>query len=187
MSDMTPQVYAAQKETRQRFRLMVELEYALGPVRFCTGVGQIRWQGVEWQGAGHLARMSQIKSSSDGGATGMAFGLAGMPLMYGDLNVAAYVDEFTRAGGYANCWLANFNTTTGVMIPEPMELMRGKMDAPIINISRQTFDVTVNVETARARLQKRRGIRLTDETQKSFYSDDRGFEYIASLQNKSLT
>lgn len=187
MSDMTPQVYAAHKDQMQRFRLMVELEYALGPVRFCTGVGQVSWQGAIWTGAGHLARVSQIKSSADGSATGMAFGLAGMPLMYGDLNVAAYVDQFTRMGGYANCWIAHFNITTGVLLPEPKQLMRGKMDAPVINLARQTFEVTVSVETARARLQKRQGIRLTDETQRSFYPDDRGFEYIAALQNKSLT
>lgn len=187
MADLTPQEYAEQLKVVQTIALFVEMEFQLGPIHvWAPGVGKIEWRGVEWVGLGILAGVTPFSSASDGRATGHIFTLAGMPIMYGDMNLAQYVDEYTKRGGYCNAYLPHFDFVTGQIVPEPPQLLRGKMGAPVIELSQSTFRVSIAVETARARAQTRTGYRYTDETQRSFYPADRGFEYIAALQDKSL-
>lgn len=186
MLDITPQEYAAQKASRQIIALLVELEYSLGAVRCWSGVGPLYWQGVQWTGVGYLAGVQPLRSAIDGRTNGLLFQLNGLPIMHNGMNLAAYVDNYTRRGGFANCWLPHFDLQTYQIVPEPMQLLRGKLQEPTIEIGLGTFSVAVAVESARARSQRPRALRLTNETQRIAYPDDRFLEYVVDMQDTSI-
>lgn len=186
MLDLTPQEYEAQKAARQVIALLVEMEFQQGAIRCWSGIGPLQWQGATWTGVGYLGGVSTLRSAVDGRASGLLFQLNGLPVMHNGQNLAAYVDSFIKRNGYANCWLPHFDLATGQVIPEPQQLLRGKIQEPTIEIGGDSFRVSIGVESARGRSQRPRALRLTHETQQIFYPGDRGLEYVVDMQDSSI-
>jgi hypothetical protein len=183
---LTPQMLAALEGGAQSCAIFVQFEYATVTSRWWTGFGLKKWRGAYWSGAGQLGGISTLRSDSDGRAIGVTYTLSGIPLMWNGVNMAEYIDRHTRLGGQVDSWWALFDAT-GAIIPDPMPIHGGDIDAPVITVGRDSLSVAQACETGQARAQARSGYRYDDETQRTFFPDCRGMEYMADLQDAKVT
>lgn len=82
--------------------------------------------------------------------------------------------------------MALFDTATAAMLNDPIPVFAGRMDTMRLQDTGETTTVTVSCESRLIDLERARERRYTDEDQKELYPDDRGFEYVADLQDKEV-
>ena len=68
----------------------------------------------------------------------------------------------------------------------PYTLFSGVMDIMTINDSANSLTINVSAESRMIILQRSKSLRYTNEEQKRLFPNDRGLEYISSLQDKPL-
>lgn len=178
--DLTVGASGAAEAGTVRPAFLYEGEFTGGFVRLWTGVGPLSWDGKTWQGAGELLGMSEIKQSSRIQADGVQLTLSGMPS-----SLVSLVSGQARQGKVGTIWLA-FLDAAGAIIPDPYIAFRGRLDVPEVGFDGETAAITINYESRLVDLQRARERRLTNEDQRIDFPDDRGFEYVPSLQEQVI-
>ena len=158
-----------------------EGEFASGTVRLWTGVGDFEWDGKTWAGAGTLLGFSSIEETNDIVASGISVSLSGVPV---DLVSIAIRDAEQNAPG--TIWIG-FMSDDWQLLADPEIIFSGLLDVPTIEDSSDTCTVTVSYESQLIDLQRAREWRYTNESQQVLHPGDRGFEYVAGIQNKTVT
>lgn len=160
--------------------LFVEVDFADATSYLWSGLGPIAWNAHTWLGVGKFGKVSDVTERTGVQADGITLTLSGVPQ---DMLDEALLQ--CRQGRPVKVWFG-FLDAAGAVIADPYQTFAGRMDVPIIDEGAETATVSITVENRLIDLQRSRERRYTDDDQKIDYPTDRGFEYVASLQEQNL-
>ena len=160
--------------------IFIELDFSSGFSRLWTGSGDITWDTKTWNGAGQVGKISKVEETQRSIASGISFQLSGID----PANLSIALSEYYQ-GRSAKVWLG-FLDANGDVIPDPIGPFAYRMDTMEIDKGADTSTITINAENELIDLKKPRIRRYTDQDQQIEYAGDKGFEYVAGLQDKSI-
>jgi len=158
-----------------------EIGYGEGAERAWTGIGPLVWDGKTFEGAAGLVSVSAVVESSGLEANALTFTLSGVPVE----KIQQAIADF-RYGLPAKLWLGVLDAD-GIMIGEPYQLANKITDSIKIDDSGDTCSISITAESPAVTMDAALNWRYTDADQKRRHPGDRGFEYVASLQDKTVT
>ena len=156
--------------------ILFEGEFDSGTVRLWNGLGQLAALSNTWEGAGDLINVTPIEETYEVKATGFSVSLSGISA--DSLNLALSED-------YQNRLLTiymGFIDDSNALVDDPFILTRGRMD--VMSISQTGSDTTIQItcETRMIDFERPRRRTYSDQDQKAKYPNDRGFEFVNSIQ-----
>lgn len=157
--------------------VFLEGEFATGWGRWWSGVGEFAWNGYTWFGLGGLVKLSPIGESTSVKAEGFSVDLSGQS----SANLALALSA-CRQGKIGRIYLGAL-TAAGVLDGTPYLVRQGKLDVAGGSDDGQSAVITVSYEDRLIDLERPREYRYTTESQRLFYPDDLGFEFVPSLQD----
>tara|TARA_R110002153_G_scaffold253948_1_gene412243 strand:+ start:278 stop:835 length:558 start_codon:yes stop_codon:yes gene_type:complete len=160
--------------------IAVSLAFDEGTFYSWTGYGDITFGGETYIGSGDIINIGGIQETSEIKANGLQITLSGLPT---ELISAALSDPYQ--GRTAKIFLGVLDTN-GNVIADPYMMFRGSMDLMTIEDSGDSASISVTVESRLIDLDRSRERRFTSEDQKIDYPNDKGLEFITSLQEKSI-
>jgi len=155
----------------------VELEFDSGTLRLWNGLGDLTVDSNTYTGSGDLLSISPIEENPEISAKGLNMQLSGVPASllaialtetYQNRNVAIYVG--TIDGSTVNSYKA----------------FSGRMDVMTLQESGETCTISLSAESRLIDLERPRVRRYTKEDQKLIKSNDKGLNFINSLQEKTF-
>ncbi len=177
---LTAGALAEVQKQKTRPVLFVELDFVSGFVRRWAGIGQITWDGKTWQGSGTLGKVSPVEETDEIRAAGLTFEMSGIPAA----DLATALTEIYQ-GRAASMWLG-FLDANNVVIVDPTLLWGAKMDVMEIDEGPETSVIRVQTESRLAALKRPKVRRLTKEDLQIDFPGDKGFYFIAALQDQQL-
>ena len=177
----SPEFLNALTEELVRPCIFFEGVFASGTVRLWSGIGEIEWNSQTWLGAGVLMGVGSVEETTEVIANGTSVSLSGVPL---DL-VQVAIEE-ARQGLPGRVWVGLL-TDDWQIIASPTLVFSGRLDVPQISDGADSCTVTISYESRLLDLTVAREWRYTDQSQKTLYPTDRGFEFVTSIQDKEIT
>lgn len=156
--------------------LLAYLDFLSGTTRLWSGIGDIVWDSATWKGIGTLGKISTIEETLELRATGMTMQLSGVKAE----NISLVVAEPIQ-GRKAKVYLGFLNENYA-LLTDPILIFDGRMDMVEIVDGGPTATITLMVENRLRDLERARTRRYTDADQQARYPNDRGLEYVPSLQ-----
>ena len=156
--------------------LFFEGEFDSGTVRLWNGVGELTALSQTWQGAGNLISVTPIEETYEVKATGFSVSLNGIPT--DSLNIALGEDYQNRTLTIYMGFLDDSNA----LVDDPFVLTRGRMDVMSISQSGEDTTIQITCETRMIDFERPRRRTYSDQDQKQKYPNDRGFEFVNSIQ-----
>lgn len=160
--------------------MLCQIETASGTVNMWTGFGTITWNGIIFTGVGNFGGIDAVQETSDMSATSVGFSLSGIdPAM---LEIA--LNEIQQ-GNNAYLWLGLLDSS-GNLMADPYQLFSGVTDVPEIDETPDSCTIKLTCESRMADLNRARIYYYTPQDQAIFDSTDRGFDFVAALQQESI-
>lgn len=182
MRDVTPAVLAALQAGTVRPVVFFEGQFHNDTVRTWTGERDVDWNGHTWLGRGGFISFGPVEETTGPESTGTSVTLSGVPIEYVTL---ALSENGARQGQPGKMWLG-FLDETGAIIADPSEYFRGRLDVPEIDDAGSSCTITITYESLLVDLMRPRAWRYTDRDQRRIDPDDRGFRFVASIQEQPL-
>jgi len=179
----------------------VELLFDDNIVRTWTGVGLLTLQdGTEWYGAGQLLEISSVEETQEMAAKGATVTMSGIPS-----NLLSLALQEPYQGRVCNIYFGNF--LQGRLLQEGgafilfedgskigleatktgfNQMFSGYMDQMNIEEGPQTSTIELTVENKLINLERARVARFTSGYQKSKFANDKGLDFIESMQDKTV-
>ena len=181
----------------------IELFFDAAILRFWSGVGELEFGGNVYTGSGNMIAVSAIDETSDISAQGARLTLSGLPsemislainepyqgrkcfIYFGTLDTTD--DRLTQQNGHLI-----LNQDSSAILEEGdfrntiTQIFSGYIDQMNIDEGPETSQISVAVESRLIDLQRPRNRRYTDANQKSRFPNDKGFEFVESLQQKKF-
>lgn len=148
-------------------------------VRLWTGIGDIAWDSKTWLGNGWLHNIIPYREDTEINASNMQIELAGVPA-----STISLVLGQTRQGATGKLWVGFLNSSGAVV--DPYLQFEGKFDTAEVNEGADGSVLTMSYESELVELERPKEFRFNQETQKYFYPEDRGFEYVQRLQETPI-
>jgi len=169
-------------------------------LRLWTGYGTLVYQGQEWYGTGSMLQIDSVEETTEIAARGASLTLSGIPQ-----SVLSLALSEPYQGRQANIYFGNF--TKGIILQENSDyillengnrialeagrtnlsqIFAGYMDQMNIEETADTCTVQLTLENKLVDLERPRVARFTSAYQKSLYSNDKGLEFVESLQDKEI-
>ena len=179
-----------------------ELFFDTQTLRFWSGLGEVELDGDTYVGSGNMLQISSIDESADISAKGAALTLSGIPsemislalsepyqgrkckIFFGVLGGGEFLLQ--EDGSYV------LNEAGGRLDTSPpaqqvmTQVFSGYIDQMTIDEGPETCTIAVGVESRLIDLERARVRRYTDQSQKARFANDRGFEFVNSLQDKKF-
>lgn len=178
--DLTAGMIAAVQDGTVRPVLIAEIDTAGGTVRVWNGIGDLAWDSQTWTGVGDLGGASPVKETADIEATNCRFTLSGIASAMISIALGQ-----VRWGRTAKLWLGLLDAD-GDLIADPYLLFSGFTDVPAIDEGAETATITVTAESRLVDLDRPRVRRYTPEDQAIDFPADKGFEFVAALQDAEI-
>jgi len=159
---------------------LMKAEFDAGDVNLWSGIGSLTFDGDTYLGAGDLLSISQISESAELTASGISITLAGVKQSL--LTIAR--DE-PYQGRVITLYLGALNDS-GDIISSPVVLFSGFMDVMNISDSGETSSIIISAENKLIAFDRASVRRYTSEDQKIDYQNDKGFEFVAKIQEKEI-
>ena len=159
---------------------IVEIMTAGAPVRVWSGVGDLVFDGDTYSGVGSLGGIQSAEETIELRASGEVYTLSGIPSA---LLSAAIGD--VRQGLPCRRWLG-FVDAAGALIADPLLLFEGTASVPTTDDSGDTCTISLSAENLLNTLKRPRVTRYTPEDQKIRETGDKGFDYVAALQDRVI-
>lgn len=183
--------------------LLIELEFDSATVWVWTGIGTLLWGERSFVGNGNFVSVSDIQETQDLQASGVVFGLNGIP---SSLISLALTERYQSRP--CKLWLGMVQSAAGIALEddsgafltesgdiillenqlygEPVPLFTGMMDVMEFTDDGQNATIKLSAESALLKLRRTKERRYTPEDQKAKYPNDRMFDFVAQLQDKSI-
>jgi hypothetical protein len=146
-------------------------------LRFWTGSGVLSWDSKTWQGNGLFVGLKLAAETSDIEANGIEVQLSGV-----SSSIVSLVLNEVQQGKQGNIWLGMVDSS-GQVIADPYKVFTGGFDTAEINEDPDSPTITIKYETKLIILEKAADYRYTPESQKLFDATDKGFDYVANIQD----
>jgi len=145
-------------------------------LRLWTGIGDQTLGGNTYTGAGNLLNISAVEETSEIAARGANLNLSGIP---SELVATALSEPYQ-----GRVCKIHFAVSDGETYSDLVEVFSGYMDEMNIEEGAETATIGVSVENKLIDLERARIARYTSQYQKSLYPNDKGFDFVESLQTK---
>lgn len=174
-------------------------------LRLWTGFGTLHYGGVDYFGTGNLLDVSAVEETTQIAARGATLTLAGVPSEvislalsqpYQGRTCKMYFGLFQRSPFSLQTSQANVDTYIlkqdgGKILLETQltsltEIFTGYMDQMSIEEHPDYATIELKVENKLIDLERRRVARYTSEYQRTKYPNDKGFDFVESLQDLKL-
>ncbi len=159
--------------------MAVDLGFDGGSLLTWTGYGNITFGGNTYLGSGDILSIGGITESSEVKANGIQINLSGIP---SELISSALNESYQ--GRSAKVFLGVINN--GVVVNDPYMIFKGSMDTMSISDSGDSANIALSAESRLIDLDRARERRFTSEDQKIDFPNDKGLEFITSLQEKAI-
>jgi hypothetical protein len=160
--------------------LFYEGQFEGGMVRLWSGIGEISLEGNTWTGGGHMLTISPIGENNELRAEGFEVTLSGMPS-----STLSQALANMRSGKTGRLWLAVLDEADDVI--GYYELQEGRLDVPHFRTGADGASViTVRYESVLIDLDNARDRRYTHEDLQIDHPGDKGFEFVAKLQDAQI-
>ena len=179
--DLTASVITEITSTSLRPFLLFEGEFANGYVRVWTGYGNLTWNSYTWTGVGDFAAVSAVEETTETRAAGVTVSLSGIPSAMISTTLSS-----ARQGKTGKLYIGVLDAS-GAVIADPYLAFQGRLDVPAIDDGGETATISISYESRLVDLERPRERRYTPEDLQIDYADDRGFEYVAALQDVSIS
>lgn len=173
--DIDPAADAALGQPRVIAAFLFQLDFASGPARFWTGLGDLVWNGLTFSGLGELLKLSSIEETAGVESKGVTLTLSGLPV-----GSIATIEHEAWQNRTARIWLATFESDGATLAAEPVLLFRGRMDT-LAHEEGSTATYLLTMESRLVDLERPRIRRYTNADQQQMYPGDRGFEFVESV------
>jgi hypothetical protein len=154
----------------------LDLEFDSGTLRFWSGVGTKTINGEDYLGAGGLLSISDIEETAAISAAGATITLSGIP---SELLSLALTEPYQNRRCLIYFGLAGAEADMAVIFV-------GTMDRMDIEEGAETSVIQLAVENRLLDLERARVRRYSNNDQKSRFPNDRGLEFVESLQDRDL-
>jgi hypothetical protein len=148
-------------------------------VRLWTGLGDITFDSQNWLGNGWFTGLSGGDESDDISAQNITIELSGIPE-----SILAIV--LNAAQGAPGDFYVGALDDDGALIPDPYLIFSGKMDTATIKESADGAYIDITYETKLVDLDRPKDFRYNQESQKIFWPNDKGFEYVVAANKINL-
>jgi hypothetical protein len=172
-----PATEAAINQPEVRAALLIDLDFASGPMRLFTGLGTLAWAGNIYTGAGDLVGVSSIEETSEVRSTVTTLTLSGVPT---SLIALAQAEGEAWQNRRAAIYLVTFDETNTTVEGEPVQLLAGRMDQ-LSYTEGETATFALSIESRLVDLERARLRRYTDEDQQAQYPGDLAFQYVEDI------
>ena len=158
----------------------VEMDFSDGIVRLWTGYGSITIDSNTFLAGGDILSVSSISENGEVQANGVTIMLSG-------LSTSLVASALTTAyqGRDLNVYVGVLNAS-GAVIADPIKVFAGKMDVMTVEDNGADAQITVTAESKLIDLERSRARRYTSEDQKIDFPNDKGLDFIAGLQDKTV-
>ena len=157
--------------------LAAELEFDSGTLRVWNGYGDLTLGGQTYTGGGALINVSAIEETPEIGAKGVSMSLNGVS---SSILSTALTENYKYR--IVNIYVGAI--TSGTV--SSYKVFSGRMDVMTIAEEGETCSITLTAESRLIDLERPRLRRWTSEDQKALDANDKGFEFVNSLQEASI-
>ena len=171
--DLTTTTYDALDDVVVEPFFAVELLFDSDPIRMWTGQGTKTIDGADYVGVGTILDISAIEETAEMAVKGATISLSGVSSEALSLSLSE-----PYQGRVCNIYFGVAGDTIF------NQIFSGYMDQMNITDAPDTCDIELKVENRLIDLERARVARFTSEYQKSVYPNDKGLEFVESLQNK---
>lgn len=154
----------------------VDIDFDSGPLYVWSGQGDLVIGSKTYIGTGQLLNISSVTETTEMEAKGATLSMSGIPSSF--LSLAL---QEPYQGRECRIYFG--------MIDDPsayVEVFSGELDQMNIEEGAETAIVSVTVENILVKLERPVVRRFSDQDQKSRYPNDKGLEFVASLQDKDI-
>lgn len=160
--------------------VLVEAQFDSGTVFLWSGYGDLSWNAQTWQGAGELLKIEAIQETVEVKAVGTQITLNGI-----DTDMLGKAQNEDYQGRIVKIYLGALDDS-GSVISTPIVIFSGRMDVMTITDQGDTASIELTVESRFIDFERTKERRYTDQDQKIEYPTDKGFEFVASIQDKEI-
>lgn len=183
-----------------------QLNFDTSQLRLWTGLKDLTIDGLSYTGAGNFLQFSQMEETSEIAARGATITLSGIPSDLVSLAISEpyqgrlcriYFGVLTGLQFYllqedGDYIFSEDGTKIGLDLRTAeqdviTELFSGYIDQMKIEEGAETSTIAVSVENRLIDLERSRTFRYTNESQKSRYPNDLGFNYVEDLLDKKFS
>lgn len=152
-----------------------ECQLSESPLRLWTGFGDIAWDSKTWEGNGFLKDFQTPEENSDLQSGQLVVTLTGEP----DALLAIFLSQIER-GKKGSVYFGFLNSSDAV-IADPDLFYQGYLDKASFEDGQQSSTLTLSFDSKLSDLQRSKEFRYTDESQKLFYPNDKGFNFTPEM------
>ena len=160
--------------------VLAELDFASGPFRAWTGLGQLNWAGKVFEGVGSIGAVGEVEETVELRAVRLTLALSPVPQEVVDIALA----ERSFRLRPARLWGALLDAE-GAFVADPFPLWAGLMDTMEVTDGAEPR-VALTCESRLVDLERAEVRRYTDADQQAEYPGDRFFEYVPALQEAEI-
>lgn len=150
--------------------------FASSTLRLCDGYSDLSWDSQTWLGNGWLQGFSDFGEGNEIKATGVDVLLSGVPAAM----ISLLLTE-ARHSNRGSIWVGCFDSNRDI-VADPYLLFEGALSAPRIDDSSDKSQVVLSYENDLIMLARSKELRYNAESQAALFPGDRGFEYVAAIQ-----
>ena len=159
---------------------LIDMEFSSGSIFLWSGMGDLTYNSNTYLGAGDLLSIGSIAETAELTANGATVTLSGIKQ-----SLLTLARDEPYQGRPLIIRLGAFDEN-GDLIASPVILFSGFMDIMTIADSGDTSTITVTVENKLIAFQRTAVRRYTAEDQKIEHPTDKGFEFVAKIQEKEI-
>ncbi len=159
---------------------LVDMEFSSGSIYLWSGMGDLTYNSNTYLGAGDLLSIGAIQETAELTANGATVTIGGIKQ-----SLLTLARDEPYQGRPLIIRLGAFDEN-GDLIASPVILFSGFMDIMTIADSGETSTITVTVENKLIAFQRTAVRRYTAEDQKIDHPTDKGFEFVAKIQEKEI-
>lgn len=159
---------------------LVDLEFASGSIYLWSGLGDLTFNSNTYLGAGDLLAVGAVQESTDLTAAGAQITLGGIKQ-----SLLLLARDEPYQGRPLTIRLGAFDEN-GDLISSPVIMFSGFMDVMTIADAGDTSTIVVTAENKLIAFQTTSVRRYTAEDQKIEHPADKGFEFVAKIQEKEI-
>lgn len=164
----------------QELFFAIKAEFDTSTIRLWTGTEDLTISGATYTGAGSLLNISDVEETQELKSSGLSITLTGMD---------ATVLDYALTENYQNRPITLFlgylygstNETVGTLT-----LFKGRMITMTVNDSPDGATITLDCENRLVDLNRPSNFRYTKDSQEFLHAGDKGFDRVASLQDKEI-
>jgi len=178
--DLTSNVKTASLAAAKNIAVLMEADFDSGSINLFGGYGSMTISGRTYTGSADLIHIDPAQETAEVQANNATIQLSGIQ----SADIAIALGE-NYQGRPCRLKLAFFDSSNN-LIADPVTMFAGRMDVMTVNDDPANPLITMTAENEFIRMMAARHRNRTNEDQQIDYPGDKGLEFVAAMQNKTI-